>query len=466
MAQAAHVVVSPISSCVIGEREECHAKSSVWLTIFDRAAGLGHVADRLRAKFSFHDSRRYRALVGQAFQLSGLAIGGPQVFARLRRLDSDGLGIWYLAQGGRQPRLEEVCRKAIALPGIGLPRAIARSLDRAWAGEMTCWFGESTGFDALVAETLISAGQAATLVAVDLTWPGDAETLARAANQLTRTANAVQTAGRAAHRVIGRSPSVADETTRWLFQSVNLLRRALNHTDLLAVDEQIARESARQALAAASSAAAAAISLSSHTPRDGIASEAAAARNKLSALARTVDALASRVSASLRSQSPPLTTANFIVEQSGRILTDATKALRPWHIELPCAAGLPTSSDLGGLCARANDLAESSSEVLEAWAILHELSIARDGASARLPGWADRLVQSIAGAWTGHEVAQWLGAVSGRCEQAVAAAVGLTVLRCGSLQLRRELWRLMRAPRCTALERSLAFQLFWRLDAR
>jgi hypothetical protein len=430
---------------------------------------ISRFKDRISAKLAFHDPTRYRALVHQAMESAGVSLASPATIHKLRRLDPDGLGIWYLARGGRQPLLADLCRKAIALPGLGPPRAIARALDRAWSGEKTCLFGESTGFDALMAASLIGAGHAATLVAAHLAWPDGANPLSSAANQLTRTASAVQSAGRAYARV-GRSGSPAQETTRWLFQAVNLLRRALNHTDLMAVDEQIARESARESLAAASAACAAALNLSTDCQANEV-SEGGAAREKLAAIARTMDALASRVAVSLRTDSPPLSSQNFLIEQSTRVLTDTIKSLRPWHIELQCATMTSESADIQNFCTRANDLAEASADVLDSWAVLHELfSVGSSGsagperrASQSTPLWAERLVRAIGQQWSCEDVVSALRAVAGRSEQAVTLAVELSVLH-GSLQLSRELWRLIRASRSIPLERSLAFQLFLRTD--
>src|SRR5262245_34151251 len=85
---------------------------------------LQGVIDRVRAKLAFHDSRRFRHLVEQTFHFSGQPTHLPEDFTRLRRFDPGGLGIWYLARGGRQARLEDLCQQAIALRGFGTPRPI------------------------------------------------------------------------------------------------------------------------------------------------------------------------------------------------------------------------------------------------------------------------------------------------------------------------------------------------------
>jgi hypothetical protein len=472
MAKAAEVAVTliqPHTERALLDRAAAPAKESLFRRVW---ATLSSIRDRISAKLAFHNSHLYTSLAARAFRHAQQPNPDSLMLRRLRQIDPAGLGIWYLAKGGEQPRLDDLCQRAIELPGIGPPRAIARALDRARAGQPTCWFGESSGFSALMAESLISAAQGATLVAARLLWSNDLGALRRAADHLTRTAAAAQTAGRAHDRVAGQALPAAQEATRWVFQSVNLLRRGLNHTDLFAIDEQIAREAARQALAAASSGCAAALTLCTSPPKGALEPERSAARDKLAALARTVDALASRVSAWLRADSQP-SIENVIAEQSGRVLAEAAKSMRLWSIELPCTGDAANTNGLETLCVRANDLAELSAEALESWAILHEVWLAettsaesRPAARSKRPPWADRLVRVTSGTMPPEGIVEAIRNVSGRSESAVAAGVGLSVLRFGSLKLRRELWKLIRAATSSPLERSLAFQCFLRLDNR
>jgi hypothetical protein len=427
-------------------------------------AAITHLEHRIRAKIAYHHCSTYLALVHRATGGAGAVLTGPMILQKLRRFDPDGLGIWYLAHGGSGVRLDDLCRKAIGIPGLGPPRPIARALDRIWTGGVACLFGQSAGFDLLMAAALIGAGSAATQVAAQLLGPDASRFFADATNQLTRTASAVQSAGRAYARA-GRHEPAAQETARWLFQAVNLLRRALNKTDLTSLDEQIARESARESLTAANSAYAAALKLTELLPADEMGRETVASREKIASAARTMDALAARVATFLRPESLPYGSAGVLAEQSARVLFDTVRSLRPWQIDLPWTTVSNATRCGHQVFSRGNDLAEEAAAVLDSWAVLHDLcspaSASSDPSKPKAaPLWAERLVRTISRRWSCHEILSSLRAVSGSSELAVAAAVELSVLRTGSLQLSRELWKLIRTPRCSSQERSLAYQLF------
>src|SRR5262245_14315952 len=133
MAKSAGVVVPSAFPHPIGVHADHRSSATVRHTLLPTLSEvLDRFKDRIQAKLAFHDPGRYRALVHQAFQSSGMTACEPLVFHKLRKLDPDGLGIWHLARGGSQPRLADLCRTAIGLPGLGPPRAIARLLDRAW----------------------------------------------------------------------------------------------------------------------------------------------------------------------------------------------------------------------------------------------------------------------------------------------------------------------------------------------
>lgn len=429
--------------------------------------------DRVLAKLAFHDPERYRTLLERSCMLAGGTIPSADFVRSIRRLDPHGLGVWYLARCAGTRRLTELCRRAVATPVSGPPRPVARSLERALAGEHVCWFGESGGFDALAAETLVMSSLAAALAATDLAWFEGKPPWDTVLHRLTMTANATQAAVRAHRRVVRVTVRDAEESSRLVYQAVNIVRRALNHTDLLSVDEQLAHEAVRLALAAGNSACSAAIQLTTAPTDDRVTPDAAAARARLAALARSVDALVSRISASVRNESPPAPTLDFVLAQSARVLADAPKTLRHWFVHLPVSHTDTTGSKTGALCQQSNQLADDSAEMLESWATLHELlsikpaptkSAAPIAARAATPAWATRLVQSVTGRCSTHEVLDSIRDLTGPPERAVPAAVSIAALSHCSLKLCHDLWTLIRDSDSSDQERSLAFQLFWRLN--
>jgi hypothetical protein len=316
---------------------------------------------------------------------------------------------------------------------------------------------------------------AAALAATDLAWFEGKPPWAQVLHSLTITANATQVAVRAYRRVVGQTDRIAEESSRLVYQAVNVVRRALNHTDLLSVDEQLAREAVRLALAAGNSACSAAIQLTTGTQDNLATPDAAAARVRLAALARSVDALVSRIAASVRNESPPAPTLDFVLAQSARVLADAPKTLRPWFIHLPVSPANGGNSTAGELCRQANLLADASVETLDCWATLHELlsiepaepkSSAPTAARAGTPPWATRLVRSVTGTWSSQEVIDSIRDVTGPSDSAVPAAVCIAAISHSSLKLRHDLWKLIRDGGSSDQERSLAFQLFWRLEPR
>jgi hypothetical protein len=430
------------------------------------------VVDRVRAKLAFHNSNRYRELVKNACGFARDADLSPQFVQLIRKVDPHGLGIWYLARCVGTNSLVELCRRAFATPGTGPPRTVARSLERALAGDRVCWFGESGGFDALGAETLVVSALAATLAATELAWFDGKPPWGEVLNCLTVTANATQSAVRAQRRVRGQVNRTADEACRLAYQAVNVVRRALNHTDLLAVDEQMAREAARLALDAGSSACSAAVQSMTDPCDPSTSPDAAAARSRLAALARSVDALISRVATSVRNESAPAATSDFVLGQAARVLDDAPKALRRWFIHLPMPPTIAVGATASELCRLSNSLAEASTETLESWATLHELissksadsnSGAPAGSGTKTPVWAVRLVRAATGKCGDQEVIESIRDLGGPADRRVAAAVCIAALSTCSLKLRRELWKLIRDANTSDQERSLAFQLFWRL---
>jgi hypothetical protein len=434
---------------------------------------VDRVIDRVLAKFAFHDPDRYRELLERACTLAGEPVPSAEFLRSIRKLDPRGLGVWYLSRCAGAARLTELCRRAVATPGTGPPRPVARSLDRALAGERVCWFGESGGFDALAAATFVVSALAATLAATDLVWFEGKPPWTTALHKLTITANATQAAVRAHRRVAGRTVVAAEESSRLLYQAVNIARRALNHTDLLALDEQLAREAVRLALSAANAACGASVEWMTRTLDDPSKSDTAAARARIAALARSVDALASRMSASIRNESPPVATLDFVLVQSARVLGDAPKPLRPWFIYLPMLPEVRSIGTAGELCERANCLADGSAETLESWATLHDLLSAKtaeekSAASASIrtaaPVWATSLVRSVTGRSDSRDVLDAIRTLTGPPTKAVPAAVVLAALSTCSLKLRHDLWKLVRDLHASNQERSLAFQLFCRLN--
>lgn len=427
------------------------------------------------AKLAFHNPRNYRQLIERSCALAGDTMPSGEFLRTIRKLDPHGLGVWYLARCASTGRLTELCRRAVATPGAGPPRPVARSLERALAGDRVCWFGESGGFDALVTETLVLSALAAALAATDLAWFEGKPPWGAAIHSLTITANAIQAAVRTHRRVLGNTVHAAEETNRLVYQAVNMVRRAVNHTDLLAVDEQLAREAVRLALASGNSACNAAIQLMTGSQDDSATPNDAAARARLAALARSVDALVSRISASVRNESPPPATLDFVLAQSARVLADAPKGLRHWFIHLPVAPTSFGGSRASALCQQANLLGEACAETLECWATLHELlsvrpmdtkSAAPIATRATTPAWAMRLVRATTGRWSSQEVIDSIRDLTGPPERSIPAAVTIAALPHSSLKLRRELWRLIRDANSSDLGRSLAFQLFGRLEPR
>src|SRR6266487_4125591 len=76
------------------------------------------VTARILAKFAYHDSRLYRSLVYRAANLAGQAEVSAALLSAIRKLDPQGLGVWYLSRIAQAPKLTDLCRRAIALPRI------------------------------------------------------------------------------------------------------------------------------------------------------------------------------------------------------------------------------------------------------------------------------------------------------------------------------------------------------------
>ncbi len=433
-------------------------------------SAIGRLVDRVLAKLAFHDARRYRMLIERVARLAAphdadSARHAESLATLARKLDPEGIGVWYLARIDAAPTLAATCRHALNVRG-GPPRPVVRLLEQSMAGRRVCWFGESGGFEALTAESLISASIVAELTGVmngseqAPAWP---ETMAT----LTKAAAALQTAVRSHRRVFNRPIAAADQAVSLTFQAVNVVRRAVNRTDPQSVDERLAADVARIAHAAAQSACSAALEITAElsSPSDADAPP----HGRLASLARTVDALLARVPAGPHNAESTDDSGDSLPSQTVRILLELVRSLRAWGIQLD-----PSESPVAGhesqLCRTANDMLGRSAETLEAWAVLHEtLHIAtRDARTAGAPehvapAWATQLVHTVTGQATSDDVIRSLQALDDSSEDAVAGAACVAAIRAGSLQLHRELWKLIQSARSNNRRRVLALQLFWRV---
>ncbi len=427
--------------------------------------------DRVLAKMAFHNRREYRELIQRACD----HVGEPKLSAdsirTIRRLDPQGLGIWILAGIQGQPRLADLCRHLIRSPGIGPPRVLARSLERALVGEHVCWFGAPDGFVALTAGSLITSALAASLAAVALLQPDGMQLWNPTLAHLTFIGNSIQATVSAFRRVFIRPFIAGDTAARLAVQAVNVIRRAMNRTDLMAVDEQLAHEAARLALTSAHAGCTAALELLDKPTDHAVKSAADFSREKLASIARTVDALASRLQAIHRPETPAAT--NALIEHAQKVIAQIPNALRPWTINLQEGSAAELSASTDPLSRRAVELALASSDILETWALLHELmlpakstgEITETNCRASKLAWAPRLVSSLACRWRSHEVIDALRQLNDSPDQSVSAASCIAALPHGSWRLHRDLWNLIRSSESSVLEKSLAFQLFWRLEA-
>jgi hypothetical protein len=425
---------------------------------------LRHLGDRLLAGFAVHDRTRYRGLVAVTAKLVDYTGPLDPLLCLLRAHDPQGLGVWLLARLAPRPRFDDLCRRAIAARG-GPPRPVARLLELSLATRRVCWFGESGGFSALAAESLLSASVASALAAIGVAsrhgkpdWPATLK-------HLTFISGSLQSSVRAIRHATDVKSAAADEAVNLSYQAVNVARRAMNRTDLLAVDERLVSEITRLTLAAADASCQAALELCTHlmpTSREGAISPG----GKLASVARTIDALLARVAVAIRDATRRPDATESLARKLDGVLDDLRRSLRAWGVDLANGVALEPNASIETSCGAACELLEASADTLDAWAALHEIFRGNqpNAESPRgVPLWASRLVSAITGRATPQEVADSLNQLAGPADHAIAGAVSLAALRCNSLHLRRELWKLIRAVRTPDVVRVLSFQLFWRL---
>jgi hypothetical protein len=414
------------------------------------------------AKWLYHDSARYRTLIARV--AAAIDVRVAQLPIRLiRRLDPRGLGVYRLSRSARGPELLQRCRRLIAMPR-GVPRSVARLLERELAGEPAWCFVEPGGMDALAADTLIVASAVLVVATNDLGVDRSPPNWTAAQSHLSGAANTVQTALRAYQRVSCALPRDGAGAVNLAYQAVNVCRRALNRTALLADEERLGGEAARLALEAAHAACSAAIELASPATAEP---DAADPRDKLRSMARTVDALAARASETLRGEHGQ--SAEALVQPAARVLSIATAAVRPWGVNFT-APDSTRLEDTSGLCQQGCVLAEAAADLLDAWSVLDPAHQPSAGARSRnlqpeppaAARWATRLVHALAGNWSAADVIQALRELAGPPDLALPAAAALAVLRRGAPQLHSALWDLIRASDSSPAVRSLALQLFLR----
>jgi hypothetical protein len=446
------------------------------------------IADRILAKFAYHDSTRYRELIRRAATHIGPlaeydATELNALVREVRRLDPGGLGVWYLAHTPRELDLTELCRCALAAPRAGPPRAVARWLGRALGGDPIWWSVDSYWFDVLASQTLIYAAVGAAQAALHLTSDPDQTQCAAGQAHLLAAGNSLQTVARAYARAFDQQTPVSPDAAGLAYQALNGLRRLLNQTDLTAADEQLAGHAARLAIQTAQTACSAVLAITSKRlppPPDSFG-----VRERLAALARSVDALTSRVPSSPGESADVSTRATWST-QARRVLAATSAVLahqapaRP--TDRPGSAPDPSAKSLGSAA-----LAEASAVTLDAWAWIHEWSDTaseQDSAPIRKPQETFEVVGTVrkfSASSSGNPpyVRQLVAALTGRLptsailaavrglaatgERSLPAAACIAALCRGTGDLPRELWGLIQAGDTSAKEKSLAFQLWRRL---
>ncbi len=427
-----------------------------------RESAAKHIADvarhfihRARAKLAFHDATRYSELVEQVLRLVPASDRPDAPGQLLRQLDRDGLGVWLLARSGPAVSLTDLCRRAIAAPGVGPPRALATLFESSLAGRSVRWFGAPADCELLGTTALMGAAIVAGLVATDLACAQDQPDWHSVQNRLTGTANGLQSAIRSLRRVHPGALGCAERSAALIFQAANITRRALNHTDLMSLDAKLAAEAVHLSLTAGQAASAAALECLTDSP-DAESSGADPARNHLRSLARTMDAVLARLAQSFRRGSE-LDVRARTGEQFDHLLVDACAALASRRIVLAARTG-------ADLCTRAEAVVQSAAELLDAWSVFLGRTADPNGGHrlGRGTEWVGELERSVAGECGSRDVLNWLRelARSGSC---VGAAVCLSALRRRCRQLDREIWALIRARDSTPLLRIVAVQLFFRL---
>jgi hypothetical protein len=422
------------------------------------AATAIHFIHRARAKFAFHDATRYRNLVARVARFIPAADRPDQLGGVFRRLDRDGLGVWLLARSRNDVSLVDLCRRAIATPGVGPPRAIAQLLEQSLVGRPVRWFGDRTDCDLLGATTLLGSAIVASLVAGDLASVDDRPDWASAQSRLTSAASALQSTVRSLRRVHGGA-SESDRAAALLYQAANIARRALNRTDLLSVDAKLATEVIHLALAAGQAANSAALELLVDST-DVEPSIPHSARDRFRALARGADAVLARCDQLLR-RGAVSDARDEAAEQVAQVLSDVCLALASHGVELPAIAHMD-------LCGRAGAVVQSTAELLDAWTVGQTAVDSPDDASPagsqrhRGDEWPSELQRCVSGGCTSRQLLDWLHELAAGTS-CVRAAVGLSAFRRQSRQLDRELWALIRARDSSPVVRSLALQMFFRL---
>ncbi len=186
--------------------------------------------------------------------------------------------------------------------------------------------------------------------------------------------------------------------------------------------------------------------------------------------ARTADVLASRAAALLRTQAFARDYPLLLAQATAlldRVATDARRI----GVPLPGLAAAAPGSAPESVCRRATAMAESLAETLETWAALRSLPApgapdrARAGqdAAEQSPAWRARLIQAASGTLDAALIVPALRDLRGRADQAAAAAVTIAGLPWHPPQAQRLLWHLIRSADTPGEERTLAFQLWWRL---
>ncbi|MBI3464817.1 MAG: hypothetical protein HY000_17450 [Planctomycetes bacterium] len=417
------------------------------------------LADRVGAKFSYHDSRRYRELIRRAAAHIGPGVEIDSLVRDIRKLDPSGLGVWYLARSPRGSDLVELCRRTLLTPHAGPPRPVTRWLEQGLAGMHLWWSRDPCWCDALSSQTLIAAAVSALLAARELTGNPSKSHWSAAQSSLLAAAKAVQTVDRVYPKAFDRRIPAASEAAGLTYQALNLLRRIVNQTALAAVDEQLGSEAARLAIRAAHTACYTASELATLRPQP---LPAHSVPNRLAALARSVDALAFRAAASLHAESSLVEGEDTWVSQTVRVLASTCSALGDRGSGPDASQALCQSEDGNEICRWSNALAETSAETLDAWGWIYEWTGAAALEPDSQPPWVTTLVDALTGNLASRDVIEAVRALACADERALPAAVCMAALCGGLRRLRRELWGLIQATDSSRKERSLAFQLFWK----
>ena len=421
------------------------------------------LSDRVRAKFSYHDSGRYRELIGRAAAHLGPGVELDSLVRDIRKLDPSGLGVWYLARIPRGPNLIESCRHTLLTARPGPPRAVTRWLEQALAGEPIWWSPDRCWFDALVSQALIRVAVCALLASRDLAGSPSQARWSAAQSSLLAAATAAQAADRAYSRAFDRRIPAAGEAAGLTYQALNLLRRVVNQTALAAVDEQLGNEAARLAIRAVHTACSAASHLAAlRAPPPPDQSD----HNRLAALARSVDALASRASASSHVEHLLNEDEGTWLSQTARVLASTCMVLGGAGYSRNSSQPLLRSENGTEISRWSNALAEASAETLDAWGWIYEWAGAHDGEADGTTSWATQLVDTLTGKLASSDVVEAVRVLAAPGGRPLAAAVRVAALCDGMRRLRRDLWGLIQAADSSSREKSFAFQMFWRLFGR